>query len=334
VIKDRIIVGCQTFGSSVEPANAHRIIQRALDSGLTRFDLAERYPFPESRELIGKTESIFGDWITSNRSEKISITTKVSGRSDNGWFSDEGRLTPARIKKAFEDSLLRLKVEHIDCFLLHWPDRFTNIFGRKFYRPDSDPRYIPVEEQAGALLDLVSSGRVTEIGVSNETPWGLMKFIQVAREIDLPFRVNQEEYSILNRNIERGHSEILLREGIKFQAYAVLAGGILTGKYFDLNKQSGRLNELPEHTRRHREIRDRILRYETREYEALRDQIYEKAIAYVLSRDFVHSAVIGINNLPQLERLITAVPEIGDLAMMRDDKWNDYESLFRQYGAD
>ena len=232
----KIIIGTQTFGRDTEKNEAFKMLNMLLHLGTIRIDTAERYPFPEKIKSIGNTELIIGEWIKSENVPRhaVNISTKVSGRSDNGWFEEGGRLTKRRIHNAVNASLKRLGVDYIDNYYLHWPDRYTNIFGRKYYHPDRDNLYIPIEEQRQALISLVDSGKIGSYSLSNETPWGVMKFIEgCGEQSKYKPRYIQNEYSILQRQFETSLLEISLRESIPLIAYSPLAFGLLTGKYSD-----------------------------------------------------------------------------------------------------
>lgn len=233
-LASKIILGTQTFGSGTEKDEAFRMLDFGLLNGFLGIDTAERYPFPERFDSIGVTELIIGEWIKVRKvpREAINISTKVSGRSDNGWFGEGGRLTKRRIQDSAEASLKRLGIDCIDTYYLHWPDRYTNIFGRKYYQPDDDSLFIPIEEQFEALIELVNSGKIRSYALSNETPWGLMKFIESANgQVKYKPKFVQNEYSVLNRRFEYSLSEISIRESVPLIAYSPLAFGLLTGKY-------------------------------------------------------------------------------------------------------
>jgi aryl-alcohol dehydrogenase-like predicted oxidoreductase len=233
-IARKLIIGTQTFGADTKKDVAFNLLNIGHQNGFLRIDTAERYPFPETRESVGNTELIIGEWLRTRKvpRESICISTKVSGRSDNDWFEEGGRLTKKRIIDSVNSSLKRLGVDYIDTYYLHWPDRYTNIFGRKYYNPDIDSIFISIEDQHDALSDLINSGKICSYALSNETPWGLMKFIESASgQQKYKPKYIQNEYSLLDRRFEIALSEISIRESIPLIAYSPLAFGLLTGKY-------------------------------------------------------------------------------------------------------
>ena len=255
MIKKKIILGTQNIGYDINLNQSLEFLDFAFDNDLKVFDTAERYPFPESTKTFGLTEKIIGLWnLNSKKRNKVKIFTKVTGRNF-GEISQvkSSRLTSQRIIKSAENSLKRLKTDYIDTFFLHWPDRFTNNFGREFYNPDNDIKYLPIENQLEALYQLKKSGKILNYGLSNETPWGLMTFYNhgIKKKI-IPYI--QEEYSILNRSIERSMKEIILREKLDFFAYSPLSGGLLTGKYHNQNPMNGRLNKHKKKSKRLRTL--------------------------------------------------------------------------------
>ena len=252
-----IILGTQLLGSELNYEESTNFLNFAYDSGLRKFDTAERYPFPETNKTYGLTEKIIGEWIKNNKIKRTSveIATKITGRN----FGEikkiySKRITAKSIVLSAERSLKRLKLDYIDLLYLHWPDRFTNNFGRTYYNPDPDPTYYPIEEQIAALNQLKRQGKIKSFGLSNETPWGLMKFISLDKKNRFLSSI-QEEYSILNRNVERAIKEIVLREKIKFYCYSPLSGGLLAKKYIFVNnkiKNTGNSNwKLIRHKKKH-----------------------------------------------------------------------------------
>jgi len=239
----KIIFGSQLLGSELNEKQSKNMLDIIYDRNIKKIDTAERYPFPESNKTYGITEKIIGNWLSErkiNRS-KVEISTKITGRN----FGEikqiySKRLNHKSILISANNCLKRLKTNYIDILYLHWPDRFTNNFGRIYYNPDRDPLYIPLEEQLEALYKLEKQGKIKYFGLSNETPWGVMKFLTLDEKKKL-FSTLQEEYSLLNRNIERSIKEIVLREKINLYCYSPLSGGLLTNKY-SLNIKGKQIN--------------------------------------------------------------------------------------------
>ena len=231
-----LCLGTQTWGEQNTEAEAHSQIDMAIDLGINFVDTAEMYPFPAKSETSGNTEKIIGKWLKRRKCrEKIILATKVTGRSNMNWINEKGtRLTKSRVRSAVEGSLKRLNTEYIDLYQLHWPDRYTNIFGRLGYNPDPDDDFIPLEDQLEVLDELVRDGKIRYIGVSNETPWGLMTFLKISEIRGWPRMASiQNPYSLLNRSLEVGLTEVVIRERCSLLAYSPLAFGLLTGKYIN-----------------------------------------------------------------------------------------------------
>lgn len=230
-------LGTMTWGQQNTEAEGHAQMDAAIDRGVNFFDVAEMYPIPPKAETQGRTEEIIGTWFEARKNrDKIVLATKVSGRSPMNWTRDdaaETRVTAAQIDEALEKSLKRLKTDYVDLYQIHWPDRGVAGFGSNRYR-DYDPDFESFEDQLSALAKHVEAGRVRFIGVSNETPWGVMKFLEVAERRGWPRIASiQNAYSLVNRTFERGLAEVALREKVGLLAYSPLAQGYLTGKYRD-----------------------------------------------------------------------------------------------------
>lgn len=233
-----LVFGTQLLGSQLNTKDSLNMLSHSYECGINHFDTAERYPFPESSKNFGLTEKIIGEWLKKNKSirKKVIISSKVTGRNFGEIKNiSSKRLNPKRIISSVDKILKRLNTSYIDNYFLHWPDRFTNNFGREYYDPDKDSIYIKIEDQYSALQKLKQQGKILNFGISNETPWGVMKFVSINNRFFKP--ILQEEYSILNRDIERSIKEISIREKLKIYSYSPLSGGLLTGKYFDkINK--------------------------------------------------------------------------------------------------
>lgn len=305
-----ISFGCQTIGSSLDKLQSFEILDYCLSQEINRFDLAERYPFPENQETIGLSEKIFGEWLKSQSDRaSVQVSTKVSGRNDGALLGkDADRLTRDRIITSVNNSLRRLQTDYIDTFFLHWPDRYTNNFGRLFYNPEPDPFYISIESQFETLLYLKDIGKIKQYGLSNETPWGLMKFAHLSRSENWPL-VYQTEYSVIDRSFEMNMLEICLRENIASECHSILCGGLLTNKYQLTNgavSGVGRLITFPEKTKRHqsKNILTRYQRYLTlcSEY---RLEPFSTAVHFALSRDFFNAVIVGASNISQLREVLS-----------------------------
>lgn len=302
-----ICLGTMTWGRQNTEAEGHQQMDMALDHGVTFFDTAEMYAVPPTAETYGKTEEIIGTWFKArgNR-DKIVLATKVIGPGSRFPYVRGGtsRLDRASIVAAVDASLKRLQTDYIDLYQTHWPNRQVNIFGARGFAPNADEDLITPDETLAAMADLVAAGKVRYVGVSNETPWGTMRHLQAhSNNSGLP-RIHsiQNPYSLLNREFEVGLAEIAIREQVGLLAYSPLAGGTLTGKYLD--------GAMPAGSRR--SIDGRGSRYDrpngeaaTRRYLAIAQKYgldpSQMAIAYVTSRPFVTSAIIGATSVEQLK---------------------------------
>lgn len=300
-----ICLGTMTFGEQNTEADAHAQLDYAIEAGVNFIDTAEMYPVPPKGETYGRTEEYIGSWLRQrgNRSRVI-LASKVAGPARDLSYLRHGkaRLDRANIEAALDGSLKRLHTDYLDLYQLHWPDRNTNTFGKLGYQHDPADNPIPIEETLQVLGDLVRAGKVRHIGLSNETPWGAMRFLQAAKELNLPRAVSvQNPYSLLNRSFEVGMAEVSHREGLGLLAYSPLGFGVLSGKYLGGKQPAGARLTLFNRFQRYRGRRGQQA---TAAYVNLaRGQGLDPAqmaLAYVASRPFVTSVIIGATALEQL----------------------------------
>ena len=306
-----ICLGTMTWGSQNTQDEAFAQMDYALGEGVNFFDTAEMYPAPPREETFSKTEQIIGNWLASRKSrDKVVIATKVTGPGDRFPYLRDGkpRLTRDHIIKAADDSLKRLGCDYIDLYQLHWPDRATNFFGRLGFTYDAEEDATPLEETLDALVELETAGKIRHFGVSNETPWGVMTYMKLA-DLGLGPRVQsiQNPYSLLNRSFEAGLAEVAIREKCGLLAYAPLGAGTLTGKYLDGQSPEGaRFTLFPENRRYRGEQADKAVRaYVELAREHGLDPA-QMALAYVTSRPFVTSTIMGSTSLDQMKVDIAA----------------------------
>ncbi|MGV1014274.1 MAG: aldo/keto reductase, partial [Methyloceanibacter sp.] len=286
-------LGTMTFGEQNTEAEGHAQMDYAVDRGINLFDAAEIYPVPPKPETQGRTEAIIGTWLAARKSrDRVMIATKVAGRGSADWLRQDRsrpRQSEAQILEAVEGSLARLQCDYIDLYQLHWPDRPMRVFeGLNYVHFDSSDDN-PIHGILAALAKLVHSGKVRFIGLSNETPWGVMSFLKAAEQHGLPRAVSiQNAFNLVNRVFEIGLSEIFHREQVSLLAYSPLGQGYLSGKY-----EGG---ALPPNSRK--TLFDRLGRYEkgngpkaVSAYIALARQHgldpAQMAIAFASSRPFV-----------------------------------------------
>lgn len=308
-----LCLGTMTWGEQNTQEEAFAQLDAAIAAGINFIDSAELYPVPPRPQTQGATETILGNWLKSRgRRDALVIASKVVGRNDWNPPIRPGApdcLDRENIEAAVEASLQRLQTDYIDLYQLHWPDRNANFFGKLAYVHQADEVAVPIEETLQVLAELVAAGKVRYIGLSNETPWGLMEFLRLAREFDLPRAVSiQNPYNLLNRSFEIGLAEIAHRENCGLLAYSPLAFGVLSGKYLDNAQPAGcRLT-----------LFERFTRYDSPEaraasaaYVALAREHgldpAQMALAYVNSRPFLTSNIIGARTLEQLHSNLASV---------------------------
>jgi len=304
-----ICLGTMTWGEQNTEAEAHEQLSYACDErGINFIDTAELYPVPPKADTQGRTEQYIGSWLNQRgRRDDLVIATKACGPGEwVNYFRGGPRHTKDHLAAAIDASLARLQTDYVDLYQLHWPDRPTNFFGQLGYTHVDGADETPIDEILTALESLVVSGKVRAIGLSNETPWGVMTFLEIARREGLPVVASiQNPYSLLNRTFEIGLSEIAHRESVGLLAYSPLAFGVLSGKYLGGKRPEGaRLT-----------LFDRFSRYSnpeatraTEAYAALAAEhglsLTAMALAYVTSRPFVTSNIIGATSMAQLKENI------------------------------
>ena len=312
ILLPEICLGTMTFGEQNTQAEAFQQLDYALDRGLYFWDTAEMYPVPPKPETQGSTEQIIGNWIQQNGGrDKLFIASKIAGPSQGGSHIRDGqtRFNASDISSALDGNLKRLQTDYIDLYQLHWPERPTNFFGKLGYtneEAENTKEVTALEETLFALQDEIKKGRIRYIGLSNETPWGTMKFLHLAEKLGLEKFVSvQNPYSLLNRTYEIGMSEIAKYEGIGLLAYSPLAFGYLTGKFRNgarpENARITRFSRFSRYTNPESE-------WATEQYAQLAEQhgltLTQLALAFIKQQFFVSSTIIGATNLEQLKENI------------------------------
>jgi aryl-alcohol dehydrogenase-like predicted oxidoreductase len=304
-----ICLGTMTWGQQNTEAQAHEQMDYAIAQGVTFWDTAEMYPVPPMAETQGRTEQYIGTWFKkTGRRKDVVLATKVTG-PNFAYLRGGSRLDRKSVLSACEDNLRRLQTDYIDLYQVHWPQRPTNYFGKLGYEHvDNAPHDVPVEETLGALDELVKQGKVRHVGVSNETPWGLHEYLRASREKKLTRIASiQNPYSLLNRSFEIGLAEFTHRENIGLLAYSPMAFGVLSGKYLGGKRPpDGRVTMFA-----------RFSRYSNPQADAATEAYVELAkkhgldpgqmsLAYVSSRPFVTSTIIGATTMEQLRSNIAS----------------------------
>ncbi len=301
-----ICLGTMTWGEQNSEAEAHQQLYFALSQGVNFVDTAELYAIPPRAETFGTTETIIGNWLKkSGKRHNIVLASKVCGPTD--WCphirQGKSRLDRSSIIQALEESLKRLKTDYLDLYQVHWPERSTNYFGKLGFESADDSGAIPIEETLAALGDLVQSGKVRHVGISNETPWGMMRYLRVAEIMDLPRLVSiQNPYSLLNRSFEIGLAEMASREKVGLLAYSPLGFGVLSGKYMNGRQtEHSRLTLFPDYKRYSNEFG---IAATTAYVNLARERGLnpaQMALAFINSRPFVTSTIIGATSMHQLK---------------------------------
>ncbi|MCD6007160.1 MAG: NADP(H)-dependent aldo-keto reductase [Pseudomonadota bacterium] len=305
----RLCLGTMTFGEQNSEADAHEQLTRAVDAGINFIDTAEMYPVPPRAETQGLTEAYIGSWLkTRGGRDALILATKAAGPGRMEHIRGGAQLTREHIQQAIDASLQRLQTDYVDLYQLHWPARSVNIFGQLGYTPESDEDATPLEETLTALKELVDAGKVRAIGLSNDTPWGVMRCLQLADTLGLPRVASvQNPYNLLNRSFEVGLAEIAHRENVGLLAYSPLAFGVLSGKYLGgARPAGGRITLFERFSRYTSEAAEQA----TRAYVdiAHRNGLdpAQMALAFVNSRPFLTSNIIGATTLEQLDSNIAS----------------------------
>lgn len=301
-----------TWGEQNSEAESHDQLDFAISKGVNFIDAAEMYPVPPRAETQGRTESHIGSWLRKRgRRDDVLLASKVTGPGDFSYLRGGSRLDRASVLAACEASLRRLQTEYLDLYQVHWPERNTNYFGKLGYAPREDSKAVPIEETRAALEDLVRAGKVRHVGVSNETPWGLMRYLQGPP----PIVSIQNPYNLLNRSFEVGLAEFAHREQIPLLAYSPLAFGVLSGKYLNGQQPAGSRLALFKRFQRYAgpQAEAATAAYAGLAREAGLDPA-QMALAFVSSRPFVASTLIGATTMEQLRANIGSI----DLELSRD----------------
>ena len=298
-----------TWGRQNNQQEAFDQMDYSIDKGVNFFDTAELYPVPATPDKYAITEEIIGNWFQqSKKRDKIILATKIAGPGDYTAHIRKTGFKGNSIENALDGSLKRLKTDYIDLYQLHWPERITNTFGNRNYQYFNDSWEDNFEFILEKLKELIKIGKIRHIGLSNENPWGIMKFLEYSKR-ELPKMITvQNPYSLLNRLFEVGSSEICKRENVGLLAYSPLGFGILTGKYFNGKMpKNSRLDLFPTLKRYSNEnsIKAAKLYEEVAKKHNL--SLTHLSLSFVNDRPFVTSNIIGATNLEQLKENIESV---------------------------
>jgi aryl-alcohol dehydrogenase-like predicted oxidoreductase len=309
-----ICLGSMTWGQQNTRKQAFEQMDYALAQGVNFFDTAELYAIPPRAETYGRTEEIIGEWLQTrdNRRDQIVLASKIAGPGED-WIphirNGKTRFNRADIGSALDASLQRLQTDYLDLYQLHWPQREANFFSKLGFEPPREEHITPILETLEALGEQVQAGKIRYIGLSNETPWGVMQFLRFAEQAGLPRIVSvQNPYSLLNRTYEVGLAEISWREQVGLLAYSPLGFGVLSGKYLQGAQPDGaRLTLYPDYNRYSKPAAVSA----TEKYVALACKHdldpAQLALAYANSRPFLTSTIIGATTMQQLRSNIASI---------------------------
>jgi aryl-alcohol dehydrogenase-like predicted oxidoreductase len=311
-----ICLGTMTFGQQNTQEQAFEQLDYALERGINFWDTAELYAVPPTPQSYGSTETILGNWFAkTGKRKQVTLASKIAGPSQVGGHIRNGqtRFNKKDISSALDNSLKRLQTDYLDLYQLHWPERPTNCFSHLGYTPqmiaDTPADLTPLAETLIALNDEIKAGRIRAIGLSNETPWGTMKFLQLADELGLQRVVSvQNPYGLLNRTYEIGLAEIAHFEKVGCLAYSPLGFGVLSGKYLNGQKpENARITLFPRFSR----YTNAQAVWATEQYAKIAAEhglsLAQLSLAFVRQQFFVTSTIIGATTMQQLQENIDSV---------------------------
>ena len=306
-----ICLGTMTWGEQNTESDAHAQLDYALDQGINFIDTAELYSIPPRAETQGLTEKYIGTWLKNRPDrDKIILASKVAGERWPKHIRGGPKLNRQQIREAIENSLRRLQTDYLDLYQVHWPARETNFFGQLGYSHNPNDQATAIETTLEVLNDLVAEGKVRHIGLSNETPWGVAEYLRLAEQRGWPQVASiQNPYNLLNRTFEIGLAEIACREQVGLLAYSPMAFGALSGKYLRGAKPQGcRLTLWASQYGRYTKPNGIAA---TEKYVELAKQRNlspaQVALAYVTTRDFVTTNIIGATSMAQLKENIASI---------------------------
>ena len=326
----KICLGTMTWGKQNTEEEGHEQMDYALEQGVNFFDTAELYPIPAEAERYAHTEIIIGNWFkkTGNR-DKIILASKIAGKAPFTKFIRTTGFKRESIIEAVEGSLKRLQTDYIDLYQLHWPERNTNYFGQRGYKHSiSDHWQDNIHQVLETLAALIKEGKIRHVGLSNETPWGTMRFLEESKvHSELPRMITiQNPYSLLNRLFEVGLSEISMRENIGLIPYSPLGFGLLSGKYLGGRKPEGaRVTLFPNYNRYSGETAVAATEKYAELASAHNLSLTQMALSFVTSRPFVTSNIIGATSMEQLKENIGSID-----VQLSDEVLKGIESIHNQ----
>jgi aryl-alcohol dehydrogenase-like predicted oxidoreductase len=298
-----LALGTMTFGEQNRETEAHTQLDLAVSRGVNFIDTAEMYPVAPRAETVHRTENYIGTWLKRQQRDKLIVASKIAGPARGfTWIRGGPRINREHINDAIDGSLRRLQTDYLDLYQIHWPDRYVPMFGATGYDAAQERDSTPIAEQLQVLAELVQAGKVRHIGLSNETPWGVMEFVRCAEQLGLPRIVSvQNAYHLMNRTFESGLAEVCRHAGVGLLAYSPLAFGHLTGKYLADPDAKGRITLFPGFGQRYSKPN---VPAATREYVRIAQEAglspATLALAFARTRWFTASVILGATSLRQL----------------------------------
>ncbi|MBD6619579.1 NADP(H)-dependent aldo-keto reductase [Komarekiella sp. 'clone 1'] len=325
-----ICLGTMTYGQQNTIEEAHQQLDYAIKQGINFIDAAEMYPVPTSAETYGLTETYIGEWLKHQQRDQLILATKIAGPGRGFKWVRGGAKAIDRdnIKQAVDDSLKRLQTDYIDLYQIHWPDRYVPRFGQTVFDPYQVGETVPISEQLEVFSDIINAGKIRYIGLSNETPWGVAQFSHAAKQLRLPKVVSiQNAYNLLNRVFDGALAEAVYYENIPLLAYSPLGFGSLTGKYLNDKPEKARVTLFENFGQRYLKpnVSKAVAAYVeiAKRYQLSPAQL---AIAFVRSRWFVASTIIGATTLEQLKENIESINVVLDKDILAE-----LDSVHSQY---
>ncbi|MBO1351493.1 MAG: NADP(H)-dependent aldo-keto reductase [Hormoscilla sp. GUM202] len=310
LLVSEICLGTMTYGQQNTIEEAREQLDYAVAQGINFIDGAEMYPVPGRPETQGKTEEYIGEWLVKQQRDKVIIATKIAGPSRMEWIRGEKRrVDRANVEQAVSDSLKRLRTDYIDLYQIHWPDRYVPLFGAPDYDPSRSRDTVPIAEQLEVFADSIKAGKIRYLGLSNETPWGVCEFCHLAGQLGLPKVVSiQNAFNLTNRQFQIHLAEACRFNNVGLLAYSPLAFGLLTGKYLNGIPENSRLALFPGFGQRYEKqnVTEAVHCYVeiARQHGISPAQL---ALAFVRSRWFVTSTIIGATTMAQLKENISSI---------------------------
>ncbi len=306
-----LCLGTMTFGQQNSLEEASQQLDYAIAHGINFIDAAEMYPVPARAETQGRTEEYIGDWLAKQDRDRLIIATKIAGPSRGlQWIRGGPTAVDRRnILQAVDDSLRRLQTDYIDLYQIHWPDRYVPLFGQSVYEPSQSRDTVPIAEQLAVFAELINAGKIRYLGLSNETPWGVSQFCYWAEQLGIsPVVSIQNAYNLLNRVFDSALAETCHHHHVSLLAYSPLAFGVLSGKYIHGQPENTRISLFPGFGRRYLKtnVAEAVAEYAAiaHDHQLTPAQL---AIAFVRSRWFIGSTIIGATTLDQLKENLSVV---------------------------